>query len=52
MYVLHVLYMPRVCLPLTCVLAPGRQVWEVAIALYLVGALVWNFFSTGERVFD
>lgn len=27
------------------------NVWEVAIALYLVGAVIWNLFSTGERVF-
>uniref|UniRef100_A0A7S3VMN6 Major facilitator superfamily (MFS) profile domain-containing protein n=1 Tax=Dunaliella tertiolecta TaxID=3047 RepID=A0A7S3VMN6_DUNTE len=28
------------------------QVWQMAIALYLVGTVVWNTFSTGERVFD
>jgi MFS transporter, ACS family, solute carrier family 17 (sodium-dependent inorganic phosphate cotransporter), other len=28
------------------------QVWSVAVALYLVGTVVWNLFSTGERVFD
>ena len=28
------------------------QVWDVAIALYLLGALVWNLFSTGEKIFD
>ncbi|GAX83160.1 hypothetical protein CEUSTIGMA_g10586.t1 [Chlamydomonas eustigma] len=28
------------------------QVWEVAIALYLVGTVVWNLFSTGEKIFD
>lgn len=28
------------------------QVWGVAVALYLVGTVVWNLFSTGERVFD
>jgi len=28
------------------------QVWEVAIALYLVGALIWNTLSSGEQVID
>lgn len=28
------------------------QVWGVAVALYLVGTVVWNLFATGERVFD
>jgi ACS family sodium-dependent inorganic phosphate cotransporter len=28
------------------------QVWAVAVALYLVGTVVWNLFATGERVFD
>lgn len=28
------------------------QVWQITIALYLVGTLVWNLFATGERVFD
>ena len=28
------------------------QVWSVAVALYLVGTVVWNVFSTGERIFD
>lgn len=28
------------------------QVWGVAVALYLVGTVVWNVFATGERVFD
>ncbi|KAK9808476.1 hypothetical protein WJX73_010302 [Symbiochloris irregularis] len=27
------------------------NVWGVAIALYVVGAVVWNTMSTGERVF-
>ena len=27
------------------------QVWGVAVALYLVGTVVWNLFATGERVF-
>lgn len=27
------------------------NVWNVAIALYVVGAVIWNLFSTGERVF-
>lgn len=26
------------------------DVWGVAVALYLVGALVWNLFSTGETL--
>lgn len=28
------------------------EVWGVAVALYLVGTVVWNLFSTGEKVFD
>jgi MFS transporter, ACS family, solute carrier family 17 (sodium-dependent inorganic phosphate cotransporter), other len=28
------------------------EVWGVAVALYLVGTVVWNVFSTGERIFD
>ncbi len=28
------------------------QVWSVAVALYLVGTVVWNLFATGEKVFD
>jgi MFS transporter, ACS family, solute carrier family 17 (sodium-dependent inorganic phosphate cotransporter), other len=28
------------------------DVWRVAVCLYLVGTLVWNLFSTGERIFD
>ncbi|KAF8061417.1 PHT4 [Scenedesmus sp. PABB004] len=28
------------------------DVWRVAVALYLVGTVVWNLFSTGERIFD
>ncbi len=28
------------------------QVWGVAVALYLVGTVVWNLFATGERVFE
>jgi ACS family sodium-dependent inorganic phosphate cotransporter len=29
-----------------------NQVWEVAVALYLVGTVIWNLFSTGEKIFD
>lgn len=29
-----------------------EQVWGVAVALYLVGTVVWNLFATGERIFD
>ncbi|KAJ9529356.1 hypothetical protein QJQ45_013781 [Haematococcus lacustris] len=29
-----------------------EQVWQVAIALYLVGTLVWNTWASGERIFD
>lgn len=25
------------------------EVWGVAVALYLVGAVVWNLFSTGAQ---
>ena len=28
------------------------DVWGVAVALYLTGTVVWNLFSTGERVFE
>lgn len=28
------------------------QVWGVAVTLCLIGTVVWNLFSTGERVFD
>lgn len=28
------------------------EVWDVAIGLYLAGTVVWNLFSTGERVID
>lgn len=28
------------------------QVWAVAVGLYLFGTVVWNLFSTGERIFD
>lgn len=28
------------------------DVFKVAVALYLLGTLVWNIFATGERVFD
>jgi ACS family sodium-dependent inorganic phosphate cotransporter len=36
------------------ILAHGTwsDVWNVAIALYLVGMVIWNLFSTGERIFD
>jgi len=28
------------------------EVWGVAVALYLVGTVVWLLFSTGEQIFD
>jgi len=28
------------------------EVWSVAVALYLIGTVVWNLFSTAERQFD
>ncbi|KAI3449201.1 hypothetical protein Pfo_005866 [Paulownia fortunei] len=28
------------------------DVFKVAVALYIVGTLVWNFFSTGEKILD
>lgn len=36
------------------ILAHGSwaDVWRVAVALYLVGTVVWNLFATGERIFD
>ncbi|CAA6673364.1 unnamed protein product [Spirodela intermedia] len=29
-----------------------NDVFKVAVALYLVGTLVWNLFSTGEKILD
>ncbi|KRH00783.1 hypothetical protein GLYMA_18G233800v4 [Glycine max] len=29
-----------------------NDVFKVAVALYIVGTLVWNIFSTGEKVLD
>ena len=36
------------------ILANGSwdDVWGVAVALYLVGTVVWNLFATGEQIFD
>ncbi|KAI3444528.1 hypothetical protein Pfo_001193 [Paulownia fortunei] len=28
------------------------DVFKVAVALYIIGTLVWNFFSTGEKILD
>lgn len=44
--------MPR-CRP-TLPAAQGSwdEVWGVAVALYIVGTVVWNLFATGERVID
>ncbi|CAN4125654.1 unnamed protein product [Withania somnifera] len=28
------------------------EVFKVAVILYIIGTLVWNFFSTGERILD
>ncbi|KAI8470510.1 MAG: putative inorganic phosphate transporter [Monoraphidium minutum] len=28
------------------------DVWRVAVGLYLFGTVVWNLFTTGERIFD
>lgn len=28
------------------------DVFKVAVVLYVIGTLVWNFFSTGEKVLD
>eukprot|EP00798_Chlamydomonas_sp_ICE-L_P012429 gene12429-15628_t len=28
------------------------EVWDVSIGLYLVGTVIWNLFSTGERIID
>ena len=28
------------------------QVWHVSVTLYIVGAVIWNLFATGERVLD
>jgi ACS family sodium-dependent inorganic phosphate cotransporter len=36
------------------ILAHGtwKDVWTVAVVLYLVGTVIWNLFATGERIFD
>lgn len=36
------------------ILAHGTwtDVWRVAVMFYLVGTVIWNVFSTGERIFD
>lgn len=36
------------------ILAHGtwKDVWSVAVVLYLVGTVIWNLFATGERIFD
>lgn len=28
------------------------HVWQVSVVMYLVGTVLWNLFSTGERIFD
>ena len=28
------------------------DVFKVAVILYLIGTLVWNLFSTGEKILD
>ena len=28
------------------------EVWGVSVTFYLVGTLIWNVFSTGERIFE
>jgi MFS transporter, ACS family, solute carrier family 17 (sodium-dependent inorganic phosphate cotransporter), other len=28
------------------------DVWGVAVALYIVGTVVWNCFATGRQIFD
>jgi ACS family sodium-dependent inorganic phosphate cotransporter len=28
------------------------QVWQVSIALYLLGTLIWNAWASGERIID
>lgn len=28
------------------------DVFKVAVVLYIIGTLVWNFFSTGEKILD
>ncbi|GAU39476.1 hypothetical protein TSUD_159090 [Trifolium subterraneum] len=29
-----------------------NDVFKVSVALYIIGTLVWNIFSTGEKIFD
>lgn len=38
--------------PLHCFAGSWDDVFKVAVALYLIGTLVWNLFSTGEKILD
>jgi hypothetical protein len=29
-----------------------NDVFKVSVALYIIGTLVWNIFSTGEKILD
>lgn len=44
--------MPKAAGPTTRLLPACLQVWQVAIALYLVGTVIWNTMATGERIID
>ena len=35
-----------------CITGSWDDVFKVAIALYIIGTLVWNFFATGEKILD
>jgi ACS family sodium-dependent inorganic phosphate cotransporter len=39
---------------LLCLINAGSwdDVFKVSVVLYLVGTLVWNLFSTGEKIID
>lgn len=36
----------------SCHAGSWDDVFKVAVALYLIGTLIWNVFSTGEKILD
>lgn len=39
-------------LSLTLLVGSWDDVFKVAVILYIIGTVVWNLFSTGEKVLD
>ena len=35
-----------------CCAGSWDDVFKVAVVLYIIGTLVWNIFSTGEKILD